>query len=187
VKASDIPYIVIGLALLGLILYRQLQRRPIRSASNNRLPLILGVIGVVELVGFLGKGHHGATIYAALLGSLVLAAVFGAIRAATTHVWLESGQPWRQGNWLTAVLWVVSIAAHLGYDYLVDGHGSLAGLGSASLTLYLAVTLVIQSLILNARAQRIDGGAAGGGIGGFGVGGFGGAGQQDNGTRTTPH
>jgi hypothetical protein len=46
---------------------------------------------------------------------------------------------------------------------------------------------VIQSLILNARAQRIDGGAAGGGIGGFGVGGFGGAGQQDNGTRTTPH
>jgi hypothetical protein len=44
----------------------------------------------------------------------VLAAVFGAIRAATTHVWLEGGQPWRQGNWLTAVLWVVSIAAHLG-------------------------------------------------------------------------
>jgi hypothetical protein len=195
VKASDIPYIVIGLALLGLILYRQLQRRPIRSASNNRLPLILGIIGVVELVGFLGKGHHGATIYAALLGSLVLAAVFGAIRAATTHVWLEGGQPWRQGNWLTAVLWVVSIAAHLGYDYLVDGHGSLAGLGSASLTLYLAVTLVIQSLILNARAQRIDGGAAGGaagggiggGIGGFGGTGFGGTGQQDNGTRTTPH
>ena len=48
-KASDIPYIVIGLALLGLILYRQLQRRPIRSASNNRLPLILGVIGLVEV------------------------------------------------------------------------------------------------------------------------------------------
>jgi hypothetical protein len=53
---------------------------------------------------------------------------------------------------------------------VVDGHGSQAGLGSASLTLYLAVTLVIQSLILNMRAQRIDGGAAG---------------PQDTATRTT--
>jgi len=70
------------------------------------------------------------------------------------------------------VLWVVSIAAHLGYDYLVDGHGAQAGLGSASLTLYLAVTLVIQSLILNARAQRIDGGA-------------GGVGPHDTAARTT--
>jgi hypothetical protein len=75
-------------------------------------------------------------------------------------VWLAGGQAWRQGNWLTAVLWVVSLAAHLGYDYLVDGKGSQAGLGSASLLLYLSVTLAIQSLILNARAQRIDGGSA---------------------------
>jgi hypothetical protein len=78
----------------------------------------------------------------------------------TTRVWLEGGQAWRQGNRLTAMLWVVSLAAHLGYDYLVDGNGSQAGLGSASLLLYLSVTLVIQSLILNARAQRIDEGSA---------------------------
>jgi hypothetical protein len=59
------------------------------------------------------------------------------------------------------VLWIVSIAAHLGYDYIVDGKGSNSGLGSASLLLYLAVTLAIQALILNARAQRTDGGAGG--------------------------
>jgi hypothetical protein len=160
VKSSDVVDIVIALAALALILYRQLQRRPIRS-SNTRLPLILGIIGVVELLEYLNKGHHGAVIYVALLGSLVIAAIFGAIRAATTHVWLEGGQPWRQGNWLTAVLWIASIAAHLGYDYIVDGKGSNSGLGSASLLLYLAVTLVIQALILNARAQRMDGGAGG--------------------------
>jgi hypothetical protein len=96
----------------------------LRSGSNTRIPLILGIIGVVELVEYLNKGHHGAVIYVALLGSLVIAAVFGAIRAATTHVWLEGGQAWRQGNWVTAV------------------------------------TLAIQALILNARAQRIDGGGA---------------------------
>jgi hypothetical protein len=59
-------------------------------------------------------------------------------------------------NWLTAVLWVVSLGVHLGYDYLVDGKNS-AGLGTASLLLYLGVTFTIQRLILQARAQRIPG------------------------------
>jgi len=58
---------------------------------------------------------------------------------------------------LTALLWIVSLAVHLGYDYLVDGRGAQAGLGSASLLLYFAVTFTIQRLILQARAQRMAG------------------------------
>ena len=44
------------------------------------------VIGVVNLVRFLQHGHHGTGVIIALGGSLVIAAVFGAIRAATVHV-----------------------------------------------------------------------------------------------------
>jgi hypothetical protein len=65
------------------------------------------------------------------------------------------GQAWRQGSWLTAVLWVVSLGAHLGYDYLVEGKGSQSGLGTASLLLYFGVTFTIQRFILAARARRI--------------------------------
>ena len=57
---------------------------------------------------------------------------------------MDGGRAWRQGNWLTALLWVVSLAVHLGYDYLVDGRGSQAGLGSASLLLYFGVTFTIR-------------------------------------------
>ena len=53
------------------------------------------------------------------------------------------------------MLWIVSLGAHLGYDYLVEGKGSEAGLGSASLLLYFGVTFTIQRRILMARAQRI--------------------------------
>jgi hypothetical protein len=67
----------------------------------------------------------------------------------------DAGQALRQGTWLTAALWIVSLGLHFGYDYLVDGKGDLAGLGSASLTLYFAVTYTIQRVILQARAQRI--------------------------------
>jgi hypothetical protein len=147
--------LLIGLAVLALILYRQLQVRPVRD--NMRLPLILAVIGVAELARFLQHRHYGVGLIVALAGSLVIAVVTGAIRAATVRVWIDGGQAWRQGTWITAVLWIVSLGIHLGYDYLVDGKGSLASLGSASLLLYFGVTFTIQRLVLQARAQRIAG------------------------------
>jgi hypothetical protein len=150
---ATITNLLIGLLVLGFVLYRQLQPRPVRD--NMRLPLILGVIGVVELVQYLQHRPHGTGVIAALAGSLVIAAVFGAIRAATIRVWVDGGQAWRQGNWLTALLWVLSIAAHLGYDYIVDRKAGESGLGSASLLLYFGVTFTIQRIILQARAQRI--------------------------------
>ena len=147
--------LLLGMAVLAFILFRQMQARPVRA--DMRLPLVLAVIGVIELVQFRQHGHHGAVTIAVLAGSLVLAAATGAIRAATVHVWLDAGRTFRQGTWLTAVLWIVSLGLHLGYDYLVGGKGSQAGLGTASLVLYFAVTYAIQRLILQARARRIAG------------------------------
>jgi hypothetical protein len=53
------------------------------------------------------------------------------------------------------MLWIVSLGVHLSYDYLVDGKGAPAGLGSASLLLYFGVRYTTQRLILQARARRI--------------------------------
>jgi hypothetical protein len=153
-KSSDLVNLLIGVLALGWILYRQLQARPVKS--DLRLPVILLVIGVIQLSSFLGQhGHHPGYVSAALVGSLILAVVFAAVRAATVHLWVDSGQPWRKGAVLTAVLWIISLGIHLGYDYLVDGRGALAGLGSASLVLYFGITYTVQRLILQARARRI--------------------------------
>jgi hypothetical protein len=140
--------LLIGIAVLALLVVRQLQVRPVHA--NFRLPLILAIIGVVELTQYLKHNHHTGTIFAVLAGSLVLAAITGAIRAMTVRVWIDAGQALRQGTWITALLWVVSLGVHLGYDYLVDGK---SGLGSASLVLYFAVTYTIQRFILQAKAQ----------------------------------
>jgi hypothetical protein len=150
VKAADILNLLIGVAVLGLLITRQLQPRPVRSSF--RLPLIIGLIGLVELFSFVKKEHGGVGMVASLAGSLVIAAVLGAIRARTVQLWLKDGQPWRKGTWLTAVLWIVSLAAHLGYDSLVDGK---SGLGTATILLYLAVTFAAQRLVLQARADQL--------------------------------
>ena len=144
--------LVLGIAVLGLLIYRQLMPRRV-SASSLRIMLVLAVIGVVELVGFLHKHHGGTTLDAALGGSLVLALVFGVLRAMTTRIWQQDGAAWSQGNWLTALLWVLALGAHLGYDALLDHHHGTAGLGEATLVLYLAISLGAQRLIVMQRAR----------------------------------
>jgi hypothetical protein len=146
--------IVLGLAVLALLIWRQLSTRPV-SDSGLRLIVILLAIGLVEAGQFVSKNHAGTLTYAAIVGSLLIAALFGALRAATVKIWRSGGQAWSKGNWLTALLWVAAVAAHLGYDALVaDSHGP-HGLGNATLVLYLAISLGFQRVIVQYRANRL--------------------------------
>ena len=81
VSTQTLLYIIIGVAVAAWLIVRQLRAQPLNA--RMRLPLIFGIIGVIELVNYLGKHHATGTAVAALVGSLVVAAVFGAIRAAT--------------------------------------------------------------------------------------------------------
>ena len=161
--------VILGLAVLALLIYRQLAARPV-NASALRLIAILVIIGLIQTYQFLSKGHDHPLTFAALGGSLVLAAIFGALRAGTVRVWLQDGQAWSQGNWVTAVLWVASLVAHLGYDVLVVHGPGARGLGTATIVLYLAVTLGFQRVLVLRRAHRLQlaGPAAPGGLGGPG-------------------
>jgi hypothetical protein len=153
-SSQSLLYLVIGVAVLGLLIYRQLRARPVRG--NQRIVLILVVVGLIETVQYLQKLHAGSAAIVALVGSLILAAVFGAARAATVKIWLQDGQAWAKGNLLTAALWIVALAAHLGYDYLIGQHKDIGDLGDATVLLYLAVSLAVQRVIVSARAQRLD-------------------------------
>ena len=161
--------VILGLAVLALLIYRQLAARPV-NASALRLIAILAVIGLIQTYQFLSKGHNHPLTFAALGGSLVLAAIFGALRASTVRVWVDDGQAWSQGNWVTAVLWIASLVAHLGYDVLVVHGPGARGFGTATIVLYLAVTLGFQRVLVFRRAHRLQLArpAAPGGLGGPG-------------------
>jgi len=157
-SGANVTSLIIGLAVLAFVLARQLMTR--RLSENYRLSLILAIIGVVEFVTFL-KGHPGnpGGITAAVAGSLVLAAAFGVARAVTVKVWREGGQLMRKGTWLTAVLWIIAVAAHYGYDDLVAGHitgKNGSSVGNATVLLYLVISLTVQQFVLLARVKRQD-------------------------------
>lgn len=147
----------ISILIAAYVVYRQVTTQ--RLQENYRLPLILGILGIIEFVAFLnGHPHDDGGIAAAVAGSLVIAAALGAVRALTVQVWRQDGQLLRKGTWVTAALWVVSFGAHLGYDYLVAGHvtaGRNGGnVGDATILLYLVVTLAVQRYVLMTRAAR---------------------------------
>jgi hypothetical protein len=158
-SGANVTNLIIGFAVVALLVSRQLMAR--RLNENYRLSVILAIVGLVEFVNFL-KSVHGphddGRIIVALAGSLVLAALLGAARALTVRVWRQDdGQLMRQGTWVTAVLWIVSLAVHLGYDELVAGHiaGTNGGnVGDATIVLYLMITLAVQQFLLLARVRR---------------------------------
>ncbi len=154
-SSQTVTELVVGVAILALLVYRQLRARPLRA--NQRLLLILLVIGVIETYGYFEGGKRSASAAAvALVGSLVLAVVFGAVRAFTVRIWAQDGQPWVQGNLLTAVLWVLALAAHLGFDYLVGQHKDIGDIGNATVVLYLVASLGVQRGVMIYRAQRMS-------------------------------
>jgi hypothetical protein len=143
--------VILGVAVLVLLIYRQLRIRPV-NASALLLIAILVIIGLFQAYRFLSRTHAHPLTFAAIGGSLVFAAIFGALRASTVRIWLEDRQAWSQGNWLTAALWIASLAAHLGYDILVAHGPGARGLGTATIVLYLAVSLGFQRLLVLQRA-----------------------------------
>src|SRR6202034_4792775 len=96
-SSSDAVSLIIGLAVLALVLFRQLATR--RLTESYRLSIILAVIGAVQFADFL-KGHpgHPGGLTTAVVGSLVLAGVFGVARAITVRVWPEDGPLMRKGT-----------------------------------------------------------------------------------------
>jgi hypothetical protein len=168
--------VILGVAVLALLIYRQLIARPVR-ARGLQIVAVLAVIGVLQTVQYFDKYHSSDGTYAALGGSLVLAAIFGALRSATVRLWIQDGQAWQKGNWLTGVLWAVALAAHLGYDALVArGHGhGVPSVGDATVVLYLAVSLGVQRVLVQQRANRVLPGRGAPGSGAPGPGAFGSA------------
>jgi len=142
--------LLVGLAVLLFILWRQRQIRPLRSRATGAI--VLAVLGLGSLTAYARAQPLTGGQIAWIVALLALDAVgLGAVRALTVHVWIDgNGQAWRQGTWWTVLLWIAGAAAH------VFGDGA-SGVGSASSLLYLGLTLATQRLVLTARRPVIRG------------------------------
>lgn len=156
-RESQIVYILVGLAVVVLIVIMQLKTRPLRENSATRLTIILGVIGVFEIYSAIKGRPLGAWTVTWLAGSLIVGGALGAARALTVHIWrTDDGSALVKGTAVTAILWIVSVAAHFALQVGINHSTKIAGFGSASLLLYLAITLGAQRAVMQLRAASIS-------------------------------
>ncbi|HWE90799.1 MAG TPA: hypothetical protein VG317_15170 [Pseudonocardiaceae bacterium] len=146
--------VVLAVAIVALVLVRQLAKRSVAEDSKPIVLLVLLVLGVLTIGQYLGQHPVGTAAVLALAGSLIVGATLGVVRAYTVRLWRENGTLYRQGTLLTLVLWLVSIGAHIGIDMLA-GHDTAAnGLASASILLFIAISFGVQRQAVLYRARR---------------------------------
>jgi hypothetical protein len=143
----------LGIAIVFFVLLRQTRIRPVPRFFTARFPVVLGLLGLLDVFSYTRDHHHvtGAD-YLWVLGTLLVGAVLlGAVSGLTVRLWTSNGWVVRQGTTATMVLWMASLALH----FFVDGgggHAGASGLEEASLLLYLGLTIGAQSYVIHRRA-----------------------------------
>ena len=142
----------LGVIILILVLLRQLRVRPVPRAFRATLPVVLGVVGLFEMVAYAGDHHVTGSTWAWVLGALAVGAVgVGALRGLSMRVWQSHHWVVRQGTTVTMALWLASLLVH----FAADDNGGARGFEGATFLLYLGVTLAVQAYVVHLRAQPL--------------------------------
>src|ERR1700683_4889826 len=149
--------VFIGAVLLILVLLRQVAVRPVPRVIRLGLPVIIGVIGLFELIGYSNGHHHiAASAWAWVLGTLLVGAVgLGVLRGLTVRIWTAGNWVLRQGTAVTMILWLLSLAVHFAGDAFGSHATDGSGLEASSFLLYLGLTLGVQTAVVPRRAQPL--------------------------------
>jgi hypothetical protein len=152
----SVANIVIGVLVLAVILRRQLRVRPVREDARVGILIVLAALGISSMSRTVHGHSVSSGVIAVLAASLVVAAVLGGVRGLSVQVWRDAGgQTLRRGTAITAGLWIVSIVLHIVADVWVDDLSDIAGLGTSTILVYLAITWAVQGYVVRARAGRL--------------------------------
>ena len=147
--------IALDILIAFYVLRRQRRIRIAPRVLSLRFPIVLGVIGLIDVLGYRANHHVTGGDYAWVLATLFVGAlVLGAIRAFTVRIWTSNEWVVRQGTWVTMGLWVLSLALH----FVSDVGAAPSGAGNfeaSSFLLYLAVTYAVQTYVVHARARPL--------------------------------
>jgi peptidoglycan/LPS O-acetylase OafA/YrhL len=151
---SEIPSpvtILLVVAAVGYVLWSRMQGRPLKLRRMLLLPVVLVVLGIVDLTGS-SAPHLTSKDIAFLVVSLALSIVLGAARGATIELYPKQGELWQRYRKSTVALWIALIAAKLILIAIASAAGASAGSGTSTLLLTLGVSLLAEAAIVVPRA-----------------------------------
>lgn len=150
---SGLANVLVIIAVVGLVIARQLRPRAVAGGRWWLMPVILLVLAIREGGGLIDSHHEQAAV-ALLAAELVVGGVMGVVWATTTHLWTEpDGRVMAKGTKATIAVWVLGIAVRAGLYAIAAAVGVRQN--STSILIAVAATLLIRSGVLYWRAQSL--------------------------------
>lgn len=144
--------IVLILAVIGYVLVRRMMGEAAQAKRMLLLPGILFVIGLTQLDGALRS--PAAIVF--LVISAALSVVLGLLRGASVKISDQGGTAFVRYTWVTVVLWVTNLAVKFGANIVFDHIDPHAAALGNSLMVTLGLGMLVEGLIVIARALRSD-------------------------------
>jgi hypothetical protein len=145
--------IIAAAGLVGYIIYRQVKGEPLRGKRTVVLPVVLTVIGFLNLRG--GGSHLTSADIFCLVAGVAGAAVVGLAFGAVTRLRSRDGYLWAQLPTAGLWLWVALIAWRLlDMALAADLHAHVAA-SAATLLLSLGVNRLAQAAVVVPRAMAM--------------------------------
>jgi hypothetical protein len=172
--------ILLYVALIGFMIYRRIQGRPVESVKKLLvLPVIIGILGWQDIE----HAHHlnDIDITVSVIGC-GLSLVLGAARGVTDKISERDGLPWVQWSVTSIVVFAVNIVVKLGLDAGGVALGGTSKGVTSSLLLAVGLMLIGEALVILYRVQGAPPGPSAQANGG----GARGAGREDHQGPATP-
>jgi len=174
VSVSNIADILIAIAVLGWVIFRQLTWQVVKISRLWRMPVILGIVGIVMLAQTKSLGSVQPVDLAILLGEIVLSLCVGAGmgRLATFRTRYQrpedvdhkNGEIHNPNSMVTesrtgglgAALWLILIVVRIGIEFAVAHyiHSPLLE-STGTILLVLAANRLARAFIVGYRLERM--------------------------------
>lgn len=153
---QNVGEIVLVVLVIGWVVYRQTQWQALDHARLWRLPIILGIIGVLSLKSAVGTTTVQPISVVLLVVSAVLAAGVGLLMGTMSQVRRFEGRIEARTGVAGSMLWLVMLAVRIGVD--VAGHVLNAGplvTSAGAIMIFIALNRAGRTLILARRSEEL--------------------------------
>lgn len=154
--STTVTTALVAVAVIGLLVLRQLRWRVLDPAGALRLPVVLAAIGVLQLAQLRSAritAVDAAFLAIELLLSVGIGAAMGRLAAFRTAP-DGSGRTQVRGGPLAASLWIVLIGVRLGFDALGGVLGAHLLTQTGVILILIAASRATSALVVRTREPR---------------------------------
>jgi hypothetical protein len=148
----NILTIVLVVGVIAFVIGRQLLGEPLRGKRTVLLPLVLGIVGGIDLAR---HGHQpGAADIGLIVGEAAFAGAIGVCQGVMMRLEARNGTLWGRMPARSLWLWAALVGSHGLFIIVASSVGARIAAGTLPLLMLLGVNRLAQAAVITPRAVK---------------------------------